>query len=271
MVLSGRTYVNDRFSHDLVKNRRKITGVHYHDDYELYYMINGKTKFFIGDEIFQVENGNFVIIPPEMYHMTDSEDCLHNERILLAFKDCQISGKIQFILNALCEKKVIYVPSAKLETAEKIINKIEKEYASYDENSDFLIELYIGELLVQLYRFFKVYNPPPVQGDEIIHTVSKYISANYDADLSLKALCKRFGMSDSHLSRRFKTVSGIGINEYITYVRIMNAENLLKTTDLPMTEVAARCGFNDSNYFSTVFKRIKGITPLKFSHRFRNI
>ena len=77
--MGEKTYVNQRFSHDLVKNRRKITGVHYHDDYELYYMINGKTKFFIGDEIFQIENGNFVIIPPEMYHMTDSEDCLHNE------------------------------------------------------------------------------------------------------------------------------------------------------------------------------------------------
>ena len=43
------------------------------------------------------------------------------------------------------------------------------------------------------------------------------------------------------------------------------AEKLLKAKKMPITHVAAACGFNDSNYFSTVFKKIKGITPLKYS------
>ena len=70
-------------------------------------------------------------------------------------------------------------------------------------------------------------------------------------------------MSESHLSRKFKAHTGIGINEYITYVRITNAEKLLRETELSVTEVADQCGYSDSNYFSTVFKRIKGITPQK--------
>ena len=102
----------------------------------------------------------------------------------------------------------------------------------------------------------------------LIHEISRFISLNYGEALSLDTLSRKFAMSTSHMSRRFKAVAGIGITEYITYVRILNAERLLKTTTLPITEVAAACGFNDSNYFSTVFKRIKGITPLKFSKKF---
>ena len=57
----------------------------------------------------------------------------------------------------------------------------------------------------------------------------------------------------------------MGISEYITFIRIINAEKLLLEGDDSITSVAQKCGFNDPNYFSTVFKKIKGITPLKFA------
>jgi AraC family L-rhamnose operon transcriptional activator RhaR/AraC family L-rhamnose operon regulatory protein RhaS len=57
---------------------------------------------------------------------------------------------------------------------------------------------------------------------------------------------------------------GIGINEYITYVRITNAEKILRETNLSVTQVADCCGYTDSNYFSTVFKHIKGIPPQRY-------
>ena len=119
---------------------------------------------------------------------------------------------------------------------------------------------------MQLARFRLDYKPNLSQTDSAVHIISKYIRKNYSQDLSLESLSRVFAMSESHLSRRFKAVAGIGINEYITFVRIMNAEKLHKETDLPITEIAGRCGFNDSNYFSTVFKKAKGTTPLKFSH-----
>lgn len=80
----------------------------------------------------------------------------------------------------------------------------------------------------------------------------------------MEALAKRFSVSKSHLSRQFKNSTGFGLNEYITIVRIKNAERLILTTDLAITDIATKCGFNDSNYFSSVFKKLKGIPPLKF-------
>lgn len=55
------------------------------------------------------------------------------------------------------------------------------------------------------------------------------------------------------------------MNEFITYVRISNAEALLSGTDLSVTEIAGRCGYGDSNYFASVFKKIKGITPHRYA------
>lgn len=265
----NESYQNEEFSHDIVVNRRKFTGVHYHDDYELYYLINGKTKYFIADEIFMIESGSFVIIPPGMYHMTDSEDCLHNERILISFKRDIIDDEIIDILDTLCRKRVIYLPAGNREKPEQILARIEDEHINKDENSIFLCSLYTKELIIQLYREYRDYKPKLNASEEVIHNISRYISVNYNKDLSLKSLSRLFAMSESHLSRKFRATLGMGLNEYITYVRILNAENLLKTTALPITNIAEQCGFNDSNYFSTVFKRVKGITPLKFANKFR--
>ena len=72
-------------------------------------------------------------------------------------------------------------------------------------------------------------------------------------------------MSPSHFSKQFKSITGVGLSEYINVSRISKAEKLLRKTNKPITEIATECGFNDSNYFAAVFKKIKGTTPKKYS------
>ena len=110
----------------------------------------------------------------------------------------------------------------------------------------------------------------PVQADssgdrDLLTTLKEYIRENYAQELNLRRLSRHFALSESCLSRKFKAVAGVGISEYITNVRIHHAALLLTETNLSITEVASRCGYNDSNYFAAVFKKIKGITPLKYS------
>ncbi|MEE1042726.1 MAG: AraC family transcriptional regulator, partial [Clostridia bacterium] len=105
-----------------------------------------------------------------------------------------------------------------------------------------------------------------VKTPSFIQKISNYIGENYANEITLDNLSREFSISKSHLSRLFKNTTGFGINEYITIVRIKNAERLILSTKLPITEIATRCGFNDSNYFSSVFKKIKGMSPLKFKN-----
>ena len=100
--------------------------------------------------------------------------------------------------------------------------------------------------------------------EKIVYSVSEYISDHFAEDIQLDILSRKFAISSGQLSRKFKDVMGIGMNEYIRYIRILNAEKLLKNTTLPITDISQQCGFNDSNYFSTVFKKATGITPIHY-------
>ncbi len=250
--------------YDKVYNRRKKAGVHSHNHYEIYYLVDGKTKYFIGDEIFEVESGDIVFVPKGIFHETDSENCLRNERILIFFDESTFTLQTHFILEQLSNHRVIHIAKNKTERIERLFVRIRDEFDRGGKYSETILNIYIQELCSLICRYMIEYKPN-TSANEDIHTISNFIRNNYMKDITLKSLSHDFSISESHLSRRFKEVSGIGINEYITYVRIMNAEKLLRQRKMPITDVASSCGFNDSNYFSTVFKRIKGITPLKYA------
>ena len=99
----------------------------------------------------------------------------------------------------------------------------------------------------------------------MIEQVSDYIRANFSTSITLNELSHTFSISESYLSRSFKKEIGIRIGEYITYLRITNAETLLTETSLPLVEIAHQCGFNDSNYFSAVLVKRSSLSSIYFA------
>lgn len=253
------------FSHDKVKNMRKYSRIHAHRNHELYYLVEGKTKYVVGDEIFNVSKGDAVFIPKGILHMTDSEECMRSERFLFSFDDALFDEETACLFEGLTSKRLAHIPANRREEFENIILSVEKHYGSNDPLKRAAVKLHLLELI----SYISLYSTEAVvkisESDKIVYGISEYINLHYGEELSLENLSRIFSVSESHLSRKFKTVSGVGITEYITCVRIMNAERILRSEECSITEVASRCGFNDSNYFSAVFKRMKGITPLKFS------
>ncbi|MBQ8816751.1 MAG: helix-turn-helix transcriptional regulator, partial [Lachnospiraceae bacterium] len=179
--------------------------------------------------------------------------------------DMIFTNELQAIREELCNCRVIFVEEERLPDFEGLLQQIEAEYLCGDAYKSIMLNLYITELLVQLCRHRQSIKPKLSGTDQLIYTISKYISTHFREPISLELLSQEFAMSASHLSRKFKAGTGIGINEYITYVRVNHAEKLLRETELAITEVAAQCGYSDSNYFSTVFKRVKGVSPQKYS------
>ena len=93
-------------------------------------------------------------------------------------------------------------------------------------------------------------------------------SARYFIDgetLTLPCLAQKFAMSPSYFSKTFKAHTGFGVCEYITLTRITRAESLLREGRYTVTQVSAKCGYNDSSYFAAVFKRKKGVSPHKYA------
>ena len=133
---------------------------------------------------------------------------------------------------------------------------------------DNMIQIYNMELFIMLERFKRTRKDILNNTDIIINNVSNYIRENYGRTITLEELSIKFGISKEHLSRQFKSILGIGFNDYVTYIRIQNAEKLLKENKISMVDIASQCGFNSYSYFAAVFKKIKGITPYKYSKLF---
>lgn len=247
-----------------VKRKNTSSSLHYHKQHEIYYMLEGKTTYFIEDKIFEIEEGNFVVIPEETVHMTDSQECKSNERLMLSFDDRILSEDIRSMMMELSKSAVIYVPNNYLAQVEEILFKIEKEFKRQDKGKDKLLTLYVQELIIMLYRYRYDRKAKIYETDKIVYRVADYINSHFSQDITLEILGNIFAISEEYLSRKFKNVFGIGLNQYLTYVRISHAEKLLRETRLSITEIADRCGYNGSNYFSAVFKRMKGVTPLVY-------
>ena len=84
---------------------------------------------------------------------------------------------------------------------------------------------------------------------------------------TLKGMAKRFSVSEEHLSRIFKKETGKTLSEYVCTRRMDYAEYLLNTTNLQIQTVALHCGIMDVQYFSKLFKKYKGVSPIQFRNK----
>lgn len=238
---------------------------HFHNEHELYYLAQGRTRYFIGNELFLLEPGDFIFIPSYSFHKTESIGSEPVVRLLLSFSDAFVGAGFERYIQNMRQNKLIRLPSAYLPEIQDLLLKLEKEYDSETDDRQQMMTLYFRELLILLNRH-RLQNTKAIHGENysLMQAVTKYISENPDADLSLTFLSYQFGLTPGYLSRLFKSVTGVGISEYINISRVTAAEQLLRDTHLSVSEIAKQCGFNDSNYFAAVFKRFKGITPKKY-------
>ncbi|SDC11914.1 two-component system, response regulator YesN [Candidatus Frackibacter sp. WG12] len=106
--------------------------------------------------------------------------------------------------------------------------------------------------------------------DDIIKQATNYINRNYDQDLTLERVAKAVHLNPSYLSHTFKEETGSNFTDYLTKIRLKKAQELLKTSKSKITEIAHQVGYQNSNYFSQVFKKEFGLTPTQYRKEKRN-
>lgn len=101
-----------------------------------------------------------------------------------------------------------------------------------------------------------------------IHLCMQYIETHYYEKVTLEQLAERVFLSPAYLSRVFKEETGTAFNDHLNAVRIAKARQLLLHEDLRVTDVASAVGFDDQSYFTKVFRRFTGMTPLRYRARY---
>jgi len=97
--------------------------------------------------------------------------------------------------------------------------------------------------------------------DEEVIQIQIWLQDNFHRNISFAQIAERFGMSVRTLNRRFKTAVGQSPLMYLQEIRINTARDLLKTSNLSISEIADKVGYQDSGYFTTLFKKQLSTTP----------
>lgn len=97
-----------------------------------------------------------------------------------------------------------------------------------------------------------------------IREAERYINRHFQEPLLLDDLARQLHVSKYHFIREFSRYVGSSPHEYQIELRLSYAKELLKYTDLPVNEIAERCGINQASHFINLFKSREHITPLQF-------
>jgi two-component system response regulator YesN len=123
----------------------------------------------------------------------------------------------------------------------------------------------IHSLLTHTLRCYYDYKTEVGSSDNRIKDIVQYIKRNIsDSQLSVNTLSGAFCLSQAYLCSYFKKETQYTINQYITNIRIEQAKYLLSYTNDKIYDIALKIGFCDTNYFSALFKKQVGITPLEY-------
>lgn len=98
----------------------------------------------------------------------------------------------------------------------------------------------------------------------VVRRAKDYIRDHYTEQISLQIVADAIDISPGHLSKSFKNIEKKGFSEYLTFVRLEKAKELMRKGDKSIQEIAYDVGFSDSNYFGKCFKKNEGITPKEY-------
>jgi two-component system response regulator YesN len=106
---------------------------------------------------------------------------------------------------------------------------------------------------------------PNGQYKNLIRQAKEYLEQHYtNPELSLNEVASQANLSASHFSVVFSQETGQTFKEYLTEIRINKAKELLRMTALRSADIAYQVGYNDPHYFSSVFKKNTGLSPIEF-------
>ena len=240
--------------------------VHYHSYFEIYCLTDGECDSFVDDKLYNMKPGDIVMIPPGAIHGTRYTTEMHG-RMLANFTVHYVP---KGLIDTLSKEAYFYRCDEAREEIDQIFAKIERECHVSDGFSDEAICALMSQLIIMIVRHTQKNDESELK-NSFIETAVKYIQSNYQNPISLADIAGECNVSKVHLSRKFKEKTGIGLNEYISIYRLKKAKDLLLTRDkMSICEVAFDCGFNDSNYFSWLFKKTYGVTPSQYRKNTRD-
>ena len=250
--------------------------VHWHDEFEIIYVKSGFLTVSISGENYIGKPGDAFVVSPGNLHFMGSQtgnvdyftflfplkyisfrtDDILDDKLLepLNSGHLMISPEIEDTVKEQCEQLVEIYGVKKEESQSKITAQIKTKIILLQ----FILELWTKGFIVENDTGGK---------NTVEKEMVSYIQQNFTGKILLKEFGEQFHLSEKYISRYFKEHFHITISQYVTYLRLEHAKQLLQDTDIPVTEVAMQSGYQNVSYFIRSFKKTYGMSPLKYRNK----
>ncbi len=265
MTLSYRT---DYFIyHEAFDTPQVKSDTHFHEMVEVYYLLEGVACLYTNERLYRLVPGDLIILPPNLYHKMWYESDTHS-RLLLNVKDTFVPRSVYHKLS-----NVLYITKDRdlAQYLDNLFAKIKQTLDTPDEYQEDTLRCLSMDLFLSAVRSGSSLLTPFVSN----HYVSKaiaYIQDHFREKLTLSETADYCNVSPEYLSRIFRKEMGITFQEYVKFCRLKTAHSILsRGTKMSVAEVAFSCGFNDSNYFSALYKQTYRTSPSRAGEKKENI
>lgn len=247
---------------------------HWHQEFELTYMVRGSLHVRAGSAAFDATAGDAYFVNSSVLHSAEplchgaiQKACVFNAR-LIASSDSAIYQKYVLPLAGRGDLPgcVIHTDSDDQARVVRLVEQAWDAGATNAKHHEITVRNAYTDVLVWLLESA----PATVSANDVkrshkeelrLRQMLTYIEAHYMDPIRLEDIANSAHISTSECLRCFRTLAESTPMQYVTQTRLAKSTELLRSTDLTVTEIAQMCGYQDPSYFTRMFKKHKGTTP----------
>ena len=233
------------FSHNKFATQKKIER-HEIKFNELTFLISGEMTYYVNDVKHILYSGDIIYVPPGSIRQREIGDVL-NDYLSINFHSDSPLDFDTIVKNCINNEVKL------------LLNYFESAFSSPSTDSQAKLRLVLETLIMQITdNLYDSYTSP--LSAEII----SFISSHYTEKITLNDISQATFYSAAYCENEFKKTTGKSIINYLIDVRVNAAKKLLAESSMSCSRIAAAVGFEDANYFSRIFKKRTGYSPLKY-------
>lgn len=252
--------------------RECCVGMHYHAELELLQVLAGSMDCVLQSGILTANAGDVIFINESIPHGTRTH--IGTASRLIQFKPdnaaLQYMGGLnynmqRFLRNSKNDCVILKSTSPIGIEVNDILNKMNIEINQAQRGYELYLKGYL-ELLTGIFTRGGLLCTYNYNNDALIKLfpIIQYVDNNFKKDISLESVCEKFGINKSHFCRLFKKATNRTFVEYLNFVRVCEAQNMLHSMNESIMDISLECGFAGISYFNRTFKKITGCTPTEY-------
>ncbi|MDR2434511.1 MAG: AraC family transcriptional regulator [Treponema sp.] len=240
---------------------------HSHNFLEILFIKSGSGVVIFGgrqeERSLEVKRGDIVIYNPNVSHYERSSTGDPLEMLFFGVRNIRLVGlpENHLISEGLSE---VFHTNGQYEFFERIFSSLVSEIESDQIFSRELSESFTRMILIMILRLVSKDDDKYLKNNESFFKAKAYMDQHYLQIESLESLCNEVFISKFYLTHLFKKYLGKTPLQYIIQKKLDLAKMFLVESDMTIKDIAARCGYEDPNYFCKLFKKHEGITAMNY-------